>query len=107
MSFQAYLDKVEEKTGKTPRQFVDLARSKGFDDPGVKSMEVVKWLKEEFAIGHGHAMAMVHVIKKGPAISAKHVGTEGTHRDDSDTLYLEGIAKRDEERAARTATDGG
>jgi hypothetical protein len=53
MSFQAYLDNVEQKTGKTPRQFIELAKEKGFNDPTVKTMEIVKWLKEEFLIGHG------------------------------------------------------
>lgn len=31
MSFQAYLDNIEQKTGLTPRQFVELATAKGFD----------------------------------------------------------------------------
>jgi hypothetical protein len=35
-------------------------------------------------------MALVHVIKNGPQISAKHVGSEGGHRDESDTLRLTG-----------------
>ena len=35
---------------------------------------------------------MVHVITKGPQISAKHVGTSGTHADASDTLWLDGKA---------------
>ncbi|MFI5931827.1 RNA polymerase sigma factor [Actinoplanes sp. NPDC051494] len=43
------------------------------------------------------AEALVHVIKNGPTISAKHVGTTGTHRDDSDTLYLTGKANRSQE----------
>ncbi len=30
MSFQAYLDNIEEKTGKTPSEFVALAAEKGF-----------------------------------------------------------------------------
>jgi hypothetical protein len=32
----------------------------------------------------------VHVIKNGARISAKHVGTTGVHRDESDTLRLDG-----------------
>ncbi len=32
MSFQAYLDAVEDKTGLTPRQLVDLAHERGFDE---------------------------------------------------------------------------
>ena len=31
MSFQAYLDAVEDKTGLTPRQLLHIAESKGFD----------------------------------------------------------------------------
>ena len=30
MSFQAYLDTIEDKTGLTPRQFIALAPCKGF-----------------------------------------------------------------------------
>lgn len=94
MSFQAYLDAVERKTGKTPQQIVDLAKAKGLDNPTVKAGEVVSWLKETFELGHGHAMAMVHVIKKGAKISSKHVGTGTVHSDESDTLRLDGIKNR-------------
>lgn len=93
MSFQAYLDKVEDKTGLTPREFIAHARERGFND-STKSTLIVDWLKEEHDLGHGHAMAMVHVIKKGPKIDAKHVGTTGSHRDASDMLHLDGKANR-------------
>ncbi len=92
MSFQAYLDNIEDKTGKTPNDFIILAKEKGFDE-NTKSGEIVAWLKEEFKLGHGHAMAMTHVIKKGPKISDKHVGSNGAHRDESDTLNLDGKNK--------------
>jgi hypothetical protein len=94
MSFQAYLDNVEAKTGKTPNDFIALAQEKGFGHD-TKPGEVIKWLKEEFELGHGHAMAMAHVITKGPQISRKHVGTDGTHRDDSELLRLDGVKNRD------------
>lgn len=45
-------------------------------------------------------MALVHVIKKGPKISDKHVGTTGVHRDDSDLLRLDGLANRNSAWAA-------
>ena len=35
-------------------------------------------------------MAMVHVITKGDRISSKHVGSGGTHSDESDRLWLGG-----------------
>lgn len=93
MSFQAYLDNIEAKTGKTPNEFIALAQQKGFG-PDTKAGEVASWLKEDFGLGHGHAMAMVHVIKKGPQIGAKHVNSGGSHSDDSDTLKLDGIKNR-------------
>ncbi len=59
MSFQAYLDNIEEKTGLTPRQFIELATQKGFDNPSVKSRTIVEWLKADYDLGRGHAMALV------------------------------------------------
>jgi Domain of unknown function (DUF4287) len=94
MSFQAYLDKVEEKTGLTPRQLLELAIDKGYDDPAVKAGVIVDWLKADYDLGRGHAMAMVHVIKNGPTISSKHLGSTGSHRDDADTLWLDGVATK-------------
>ena len=92
MSFQAYLDTVEAKTGLTPRQLLEIATTKGFDDPAVKAGAILEWLKTDYDLGRGHGMAMVHVIQKGPQIDAKHVGTTGVHRDDSDMLWLDGKA---------------
>ena len=94
MSFQAYLDKIEEKTGLTPRQLVELARERGFEGPETKAGEVAAWLKEDYDLGKGHAMALVYVIKNGPKIGTKHVGTTGVHRDGSTTLRLDGTADR-------------
>lgn len=94
MSFQAYLDNIQEKTGKTPAEFVELAEARGFDSPGTKAGAIVAWLKEDFGLGRGHAMALVHVIKNGPHISDKHVGSTGVHRDPSDTLQLTGRTDR-------------
>ena len=93
MSFQAYLDTIEKKTGKIPQELVDEAHTKGFGNDS-KAGEIVAWLAEDYSLGRGHAMALVHVIKNGPGISDKHVGTTGAHRDESDTLRLDGIANR-------------
>ncbi|KZE43197.1 DUF4287 domain-containing protein [Microbacterium sp. T32] len=91
MSFQAYLDAVEKKTGLTPRQLVDLAQERGFG-PGTKATPILEWLKEDYDLGRGHGMALVHVITKGPRISDTHVDSGGTHSDPSDTLWLDGAA---------------
>ncbi|GAA4849434.1 DUF4287 domain-containing protein [Luteimicrobium xylanilyticum] len=92
MSFQAYLDAVETKTGKTPREIVDEATARGYVDPSVKAGVILEWLKDEYDLGRGHGMAIVHVVKNGPTISTKHVGTSGPHTDASDTLWLDGKA---------------
>ena len=70
MSFQAYLTNIQKKTGKTPADFRSLAEKKGFTKKGqlasgVKAGEIVKWLKEDFALGHGHAMAIYALLKRG------------------------------------------
>lgn len=94
MSFQTYLDNIEKKTEKTPDEFIALAKDRGLDDPSVKTGKIVDWLKQDFDLGRGHAMALVHVIRNGPEISEKHVGTVGVHRDESTMLRLDGIANR-------------
>jgi hypothetical protein len=94
VTFQAYLDAVEKKTGRTPQQLVDEAHAKGYG-ADTKSGEIVAWLADDYGLGRGHAMSVVHVVKNGPGISAKHVGTTGTHRDESDLLRLDGLANRE------------
>lgn len=89
MSFQAYLDGIETKTGLTPRQFIALASEKGFG-PDTKATPILEWLKADYDLSRGYGMALVHVITKGPQISAKHVGSGGSHADASDMLWLDG-----------------
>lgn len=93
MSFQAYLDNLEAKTGKTPNELIAIANEKGYG-PDTKAGVIVDWLKEDYDVGRGHAMALVHVIKNGPQIGDKHVGTSGSHRDESNVLRLDGVANR-------------
>lgn len=68
MSFEAYLRNIEAKTGKSADDFRKLAEWKGLTRggqlaPGVKSGMIVKWLKQDYGLGHGHAMAIVAVLK--------------------------------------------
>ena len=93
MSYQAYLDAIEKKTGLTPQQLLDQAAEQGFT-PTSKATEVVTWLKETHGLGHGHAMAFFGVLKNGSTISDKHVGRKGPHGDASTELRLDGLAQR-------------
>jgi hypothetical protein len=68
MSFQAYLDNIQKKTGKSPDDFKNLATQKGFLKngelkPDVKAGQIVQWLKDDFELGHGHAMAIYALFK--------------------------------------------
>ena len=68
MSFQAYLDNIEKKTGKNLAAFKNLAEKKGFMqkgilNPAVKATEITNWLKKDFELGHGHAMAIYMTFK--------------------------------------------
>ena len=93
MSFQAYIDAIEKKTGRITQELVDEAHARGFG-PDTKAGEIITWLADEYSLGRGHAMALVHVVKNGPQISDQHVGSSGTHRDESDVLRLDGLAQR-------------
>lgn len=62
------MDNIQTKTGKSPTDFKKLAEKKGFLKggklaEGVKAGEVVQWLKDEHALGHGHAMALFALFK--------------------------------------------
>lgn len=68
MSFQSYIDNIKAKTGKSPADFKNLAEKKGFVKEGqlvetFKATEITDWLKKEFGLGHGHAMAIYATFK--------------------------------------------
>ncbi|GMA31202.1 hypothetical protein GCM10025875_11940 [Litorihabitans aurantiacus] len=73
---------------------MDLAVQRGYDAPDVKAGTILEWLKTDYGLGRGHGMAVVHVIKKGATIDARHVGSSGPHRDETDELWLDGRATR-------------
>ncbi|CAN7363675.1 DUF4287 domain-containing protein [Devosia sp. LjRoot16] len=63
MTFQAYLDNIEKQTGVTPDQWISLATAKGFTKAGTKATQITDWLKADYSLGHGHAMAIVKLLK--------------------------------------------
>lgn len=66
MSYQGYLKSIKEKTGKGPADFRQQAEEKGYTVNGVltaKAGEITKWLKDDFELGHGHAMAIYALLK--------------------------------------------
>jgi hypothetical protein len=91
MSFQAYLDNIEEKTGKTPNEFIAEAKKKKLTE----SKDIIPWLKNDYGLGLGHARALDYVIRRGPNFEVRQ--TTGPHGDDSGTLKLDGKAKKKQE----------
>lgn len=69
MTLKAYLDNIRAQTGKTPEDFRVLAEKKGLLKEDVKTGQIVAWLKEDFGLGRGHAMAIVLTLK--PATQPK------------------------------------
>ena len=68
MSFQAYLRNIQAKTGKSAADFRALAEKRGFTHhgqlvAGIKAGAIVQWLKEDFELGHRHAMAIYALLK--------------------------------------------
>jgi predicted transport protein len=106
MSFQAYLDTIKAKTGKTPDDFKKLAEQKGLSKHG----EMVKWLKEDFELGHGHATAIAGTIlkpdhfkiPKDDKIAALFKGKKETWRKTYDTLLQKVETFGDDVKVAAT-----
>lgn len=58
MSFKAYIDNITTKTGKNPDQIREDALSQGVITEDMKATVFTDWLKREYQLGHGHAMAL-------------------------------------------------
>lgn len=84
MSFQAYLDNIEDKTGKTPDQFIAEAKQRNIS----AHKHILAWLKKDYGLGLGHARAIAYVIQHGQVFEVRQ--TTGSHRDASGVLRLGG-----------------
>lgn len=51
----SYFPSIEKKYGRPVAEWKDLIRA----SPLTRHMELVSWLKSEYALGHGHANALV------------------------------------------------
>jgi len=73
MTYKAYIDNIKLQTGKTPEDFVELAKKKGHIMNGkivAKHGDILAWLKTEMGLGHGHANAII-LYMKSPEIAKK------------------------------------
>lgn len=63
MTFQAYIDNIEKQTGVVAADWPKLAKARGLTKPGTKTTAITDWLKADYKLGHGHAMAVVKLLK--------------------------------------------
>jgi hypothetical protein len=63
MTFQAYMDAVKEKTGKTPEQLKTEAEKLGIYSPDMTATALVAWLAQRYGLGRGHSMSVWTVWK--------------------------------------------
>jgi hypothetical protein len=71
MTFKAYIDNIRAKTGKDPEDFVAEAKKLGLTKYG----ELLKWLKSDFGLGHGHAQAIIFYIRY-PAVAKGKIAAD-------------------------------
>jgi Domain of unknown function (DUF4287) len=64
LTYKAYIDNIQAKTGKTPEDFQRMAKQKGLEKHG----ELLAWLKDDCGLGHGHANAIILYIRN-PALA--------------------------------------
>ncbi|WP_166793318.1 DUF4287 domain-containing protein [Cryobacterium lactosi] len=94
MTSQAYLDTIKAKTGLGPDDFRAAAAAKGLLGPTVKTADIVAWLKEDYGLGTGHAMALVSALGQVPGqrlpagekVNAQFSGAKAHWRPTFDTL---------------------
>ena len=71
MTFEAYIENIKTKTGKSPEDFMKLMKKKGIFAPDMKASVLVSFLAKEFKLGHGHSMAIWAVFKDKGLVSKK------------------------------------
>ncbi len=71
MTYKAYIDNIYAKTGKTPEDYLKMASQKGL----VKHADLLKWLKTDCGLGHGHANAIILYIQN-PELAKKKMAED-------------------------------
>jgi len=75
MTHPAYLENIRAKTGKDPEFYRTEASKLGLETHA----ELLKWLKQDCGLGHGHANAMILYIRDTP-LAKRKLATEARNR---------------------------
>jgi len=68
MTYKAYIDNIYAKTGRTPEDYRRMAKERNLTKYG----ELLKWLKADSGLGHGHANAIILYIQN-PELAKKKI----------------------------------
>jgi Domain of unknown function (DUF4287) len=71
MTYKAYIDNIRAKTGQGPEHYLEQARKLGL----TKHSDLLRWLKTECGLGHGHANAMILYIQD-PALAKRKIAAD-------------------------------
>lgn len=71
MTFQAYLNAIQKKTGKSPEDFMNIMKKRGIFSTEMKAEILVSFLAKEFDLGRGYAMAVWAVFKENGWVTVK------------------------------------
>ncbi len=71
MTYKAYIDNIRTKTGKGPEWFQAEASRQGLSKYG----ELLRWLKSDCQLGHGHANAIILYIQH-PDVARKKIAAD-------------------------------
>jgi Domain of unknown function (DUF4287) len=75
MTFKAYIDNIKAKTGKDPEDYVAEAKKLGLTSYG----ELLKWLKSDCGLGHGHAQAIIFHIRY-PTVAKRKIAADSKRK---------------------------
>ncbi len=71
MTYTAYIENIKAKTGNGPEYYVAEAKRLGLTTHAA----LLKWLKTDCGLGHGHANAMILYIRD-PAFAQRKMAAE-------------------------------
>ncbi|HSX58330.1 MAG TPA: DUF4287 domain-containing protein [Candidatus Saccharimonadales bacterium] len=73
MSFQAYIDNIAVKTGKSANELIAEAKKKNLTE----FADIIAWLKKDYDLGTGHARAIAELIRHGDKSGELNLDSKG------------------------------
>ncbi len=75
MTYTAYIENIRSKTGKGPEFYLSESKRLGL----TTHAELLKWLKSDCGLGHGHANALILYIRD-PELAKRKIASEARQK---------------------------